>query len=348
MLNVVTRTVGPVHFEICSSQLAIVPMRIVSLLPSATEWVCAFGKQDELVGRSHECDYPESIQNVPVVTGATYESKGDSAAIDEAVQGQLQDGLSLYDVDLERLRELEPDLILTQDQCEVCAVSLPELEAQLGDWTGGAPEVVSMQPQTLKEVMDEALRLARAMDALDDAMEVLANLETGLRVLQDKIGIDRTTDPESLPSVACVEWMEPLMVAGHWMPDLVEMAGGRAVLGTSGEPTEPVEWTDLRKADPDVLAVMPCGFTIQETRRDLHYLTGRSGWEELSAVQNHKVVLFDGNAYFNRPGPRLYRAIEVLASALYPDLARPSPAIAAWEQQWLFADDASSPEPLRS
>jgi iron complex transport system substrate-binding protein len=319
-------------------------MRIVSLLPAATEWVCAFGGQDELVGRSHECDYPESIQDVPVVTEAAYESEGDSAAIDEAVQGQLQDGLSLYEVDLEGLRSLEPDLIVTQDQCEVCAVNLPELESQLGDWTGRAPEIVSLRPQTLKEVMDEALWLGKAMDALDDAMEVLANLETGLRILRNKIGVDRTTNPQSLPSVACVEWMEPLMVAGHWMPDVVEMAGGRAVLGTSGEPTEPVEWREVREADPDVLAVMPCGFTIEETRRDLHYLTDRPGWEDLSAVQEYGVALFDGNAYFNRPGPRLYRAIEVLASALHPDQARPSPAIAAWEQQWVLPDDLSAAE----
>ena len=167
------------------AQSPLSAMRIVSLLPAATEWVCIFGGQEDLVGRSHECDYPESIQDVPVVTAPTYASEGDSAAIDDAVQGQLQEGLSLYDVDLERLRALEPDLIVTQDQCEVCAVSLPEVEAQLGDWAGGTPEVVSMHPQTLKEVLDEALRLARAMEALDEAMEVIANLETGLRVLRE-------------------------------------------------------------------------------------------------------------------------------------------------------------------
>jgi iron complex transport system substrate-binding protein len=138
--------------------------------------------------------------------------------------------------------------------------------------------------------------------------------------------------------------MEPLMVAGHWMPDVVEMAGGRPVLGTSGEPTEPVAWREVRAADPDVLAVMPCGFTIEETRRDLPYLTGRSGWKDLSAVQEHRVALLDGNAYFNRPGPRLYRAIEVLASVLHPDRARPRPAPAAWERQWLLPGDVPSPQ----
>ena len=316
-------------------------MRIVSLLPAATEWVCMFGGQEQLVGRSHECGYPEGIQDVPVVTTPTYESGGDSAAIDEAVQGQLQEGLSLYEVDLERLRGLEPDLIVTQDQCEVCAVSLPELEERLADWTGAGPEVVSMRPQTLKEVLDEALRLARAMDVMDRAMEVIANLETGLRVLRDQIGVDRTTNPQSLPSVACVEWLEPLMVAGHWMPDVVEMAGGRAVLGTAGEPTQPMEWADLRDADPDVLALMPCGFTIEETRRDLHYLTEQPGWNDLSAVQTQQVALLDGNAYFNRPGPRLYRAIEVLAGVLHPEQLHPDPSVADWERQWLQATESS-------
>jgi len=317
-------------------------MRIVSLLPAATEWICVFGGAEHLVGRSHECDYPDRVQDVPVVTGPTYDAAGDSAAIDEAVQDQLQNGLSLYEVDLDRLRALEPDLIVTQDQCEVCAVSLPELESQLGAWTGGTPEVVSMQPQTLKAVLDEALRLARTMETLDAAMEVIANLETGLRVLRDKIGVDRDTNPQSLPSVACVEWLEPLMVAGHWMPDVVEMAGGRALLGTPGTPTEPVEWDDLRAADPDVLALMPCGFTIDETRRDLHYLTECPGWDGLTAVQQRRVALLDGNAYFNRPGPRLYRAIEVLASVLHPEALDPEPDIADWERQWLHAPDPTT------
>ena len=315
-------------------------MRIVSLLPAATEWVCVFGGQEQLVGRSHECDYPASIQEVPAVTAATYESNGDSAAIDDAVQEQLQAGLSLYEVDLERLRALEPDLIVTQDQCEVCAVSRSELEQQLSDWTGQTPEVVSLQPETLKGVLDDALRLARAMDALERAMEVIANLETGLRVLRDQIGVDRTTNPQSLPSVACIEWLEPLMVAGHWMPDVVEMAGGRPVLGTAGEPTQSVEWSDLREADPDVLALLPCGFTIQETRRDLSYLIQQPDWTELAAVRNDRVAMLDGNAYFNRPGPRLYRAIELLASVLHPESLQPDPPAAEWERQWVDSTEA--------
>ncbi|MFP4229215.1 MAG: cobalamin-binding protein [Salinivenus sp.] len=307
-------------------------MRIVSLLPAATEWICEFGGSDELVGRSHECDYPAAVQDVPVVTEPTYDSGGDSAAIHEAVQGQLQKGISLYQVDLDRIKALDPDLIVTQDQCEVCAVSLPELKADLGDWVGPEVELVSMRPQTLKEVLDEALRLGRAMDRLEEAMQTLGNLETGLRTLRNQIGVNRDTNPQSLPSVACIEWLEPLMVAGHWMPDVVEMAGGRAVLTEPGTPSRRIDWAELQEVDPDLIAVMPCGFSLQETQRDLHYLTEREGWTELSAVQDERVGLFDGNAYFNRPGPRLYRAIEVLASFLYPNLDI-QPPLAEWERQ---------------
>jgi iron complex transport system substrate-binding protein len=164
-------------------------------------------------------------------------------------------------------------------------------------------------------------------------MQTIGNLETGLQALRNQIGVDRDTNPQALPSVACIEWIEPLMVAGHWMPDVVEMAGGRAVLGTAGEPTRRIDWADLQAADPDVLAVMPCGFSIEETERDLHYLIERKEWEELSAVQAGRVALFDGNAYFNRPGPRLYRAIEVLASVVHPSVD-PQPAAATWEQRW--------------
>jgi iron complex transport system substrate-binding protein len=312
-------------------------MRIVSLLPAATEWICEFEGAADLVGRSHECDYPPEIQDRPVVTAPTYDAEGDSAAIDDAVQSKVQAGLSLYDVDLERLRELEPDLIVTQDQCDVCAVSQTELEASLADWTGAEPTVFSMKPQTLKEVLDEALRLGRTMDRFDTAMQALANYETGLKGLRNQIGVDRTTNPQSLPSVVCIEWLEPLMVAGHWMPDVVEMAGGRAVLATAGEPTRRVEWADVREADPDVIACVPCGFTIEEIRRDLHYLTGRDGWDELKAVQTGRVALLDGNAYYNRPGARLYRAIEVFASVLYPEFPL-DPAPSAWEREWLFED----------
>jgi iron complex transport system substrate-binding protein len=311
-------------------------MRIVSLLPAATEWIAAFGAEDDLVGRSHECDTPASVQDVPVVTAPTYASSGDSAAIDTAVQTQLQEGLSLYEVDLERLRALEPDLILTQAQCEVCAVSLPQLEAALADWSGRVPDILSMEPITLKEVLDVALRIGRTIGRAEMAMQVIAAKERALKRLRNRMGVGRRTDPETLPTIACIEWMEPLMTAGHWMPDVAEMAGGRAVLAEQGAPSQTIEWEALRATDPDVVAVMPCGFALEETRRDLHYLTERDGWDELQAVQNDRVVLLDGNAYFNRPGPRLYRSIELLAEALHPAAADTAVrSIEPWERQRL-------------
>lgn len=309
-------------------------MRIVSLLPAATEWVCAFGAADDLVGRSHECDYPEPIRDRPVVTRPTYEADGDSAAINEAVQQQVQNGLSLYDVDLELLRDLDPGLIVTQDQCDVCAVNRSTLEDRLAEWTGGTPTLFSMKPETLKDILDEALRLGRTMDRFEAAMETVGAFEVRLQALRNRIGVDRDTDPQTLPSVACIEWLEPLMVAGHWMPDVVEMAGGRSVLGTAGEPTRRIDWSELVEADPDVIACMPCGFSIEETTRDLHYLIDREEWPALSAVRNGRVALMDGSAYYNRPGARLGRAIEVLASVLYPSLSLdPSPT--SWERKWL-------------
>ena len=317
-------------------------MRIVSLLPAATEWICAFGGEDDLVGRSHECDFPPSVQDRPVVTEATFESADDSAAIDEAVQQQIDEGLSLYAVDLERLRALEPDLIVTQAQCDVCAVSMPQLEAALDEWVGGAPQVVSMTAMTLKEVLDEALQLGQALQRADAAMAAIARREKKLKVLRDRLGIERRTDPETLPTIACIEWMDPLMTAGHWMPDLVDMAGGRAVLSESGTRSQYVDWAEIRAADPEVLAIIPCGFTLDETHRDLSALTDRPGWDDLQAVRTGRVFLFDGNAYFNRPGPRLYRSIELLARALHPAAREAVPA-EAWEQQNYRAAAAKTP-----
>ena len=322
-------------------------MRIASLLPAATEWICAFGAEDALSARSHECDHPPSVADVPVVTQATYDGSGDSKAIDDAVQSTLQDGLSLYDVDLDRLRALDPDLIVTQDQCEVCAVSRSQLDDALAAWNGPAPEVLSLKPQTFKEVLDGALRLGRAIDRTDTAMQVIADLERRLQALRASLGVERRTDPETLPTVACIEWMEPLMVAGHWMPDVANHAGAQALVTEAGAPSQTIDWEDLRAADPDAIAVLPCGFTLDETVRDLSYLTDRDGWSDLSAVRNGRVFLFDGTAYFNRPGPRLYRSVALLADALHPGRGSLDPPPAPWERID-FEDvsaDAARPDP---
>lgn len=313
-------------------------MRVVSLLPAATEWIAAIDAVSMLVGRSHECDEPPVVRTLPAVTRPRFDTEGDSASLDARVQEQLRQGLSLYEVDFEALRALEPDLVLTQAQCEVCAASLLQLQEALADWVEGQPEILSLEPMTLKQVLDQALRIGRAVGHQQEAMKFIAEREKRLKHLCAELGIRRETPAEHLPSVACIEWLEPLMTAGHWVPDLVEMAGGRAVLSEGGEPSSYVEWSELREADPDVLVLAPCGFTMKETMRDLHYLTGREGWPDLQAVRSGRVYLLDGNAYFNRPGPRLYRSVELLAAALYPErLPAIKQSVASWELRSLEA-----------
>ncbi len=309
-------------------------MRIVSLLPAATEWLYAFGAGDLLVGRSHACDYPAEAQRAPAVTRPTFGEAADSASIDRAVRATVQQGLSLYAVDLDALRELKPDLIVTQAQCEVCAVSLDALEVALADWTGARPQVFSMEPLSFKQVLDAALRLGRAVGRMPEAMRVVAEGERRLRDLHTRIGRHRdgSLADRPTPTVACIEWIEPLMTAGHWMPDLVDLAGGRAVCAEAGAPSQYVAWDEIVAADPDVIAIAACGLGVEQALRDLHFLTERPEWNTLRAVRDGRVFVFDGDAYFNRPGPRLVRSVELLAAALHDD-AGVEPE--AWEMRSL-------------
>ncbi len=303
-------------------------MRVVSLLPAATEWVFAFGAGDRLVGRSHACDYPPSARALPAVTRPAFAAEADAAALDAAVRNRLRQGGRLWDLDLEQLRALRPDLLLT----------LAQDDAEGAAWTGTPPQLFAMAPTTLKEVLDAALRLGRLLGRMEAAMRFLAGAEHRLRALRERLGLHRRSDPSAWPTVACLAWMDPLMTAGCWIPDVVEMAGGRAVLAEKGAPSRLVAWETLRAADPDVIALAPCGRTLEQARRDLPLLTQRDGWAALKAVRTGRLFLFDGNAHFNRPGPRLYRAVELLAAALHPDrLDRRDEAVADEEMQRLEA-----------
>ncbi|MEP0549036.1 MAG: cobalamin-binding protein [Rhodothermales bacterium] len=316
-------------------------MRVVSLLPAATEWLYTFGAGDLLVGRSHACDYPAAARDLPAVTRSTFRGDGDSAAIDAAVRDTVQRGLSLYDVDLDALRTLAPDLVVTQAQCDVCAVSLDTLEAALADWTGARPQVFSLEPMTFKQVLDAALRLGRTVGRLPDAMRVVADGERRLRDLHERIGRrrDGTLADRPTPTVACIEWIEPLMTAGHWAPDLVDLAGGRTVCAEAGAPSQYVAWDAIVAADPDVLAVVACGLGVEQALRDLHFLSDRPEWTALRAVRDGRVFVFDGDAYFNRPGPRLVRSVELLAAAFHGDAgAEPE----SWEMRSLAATSLPS------
>jgi iron complex transport system substrate-binding protein len=288
-------------------------MRIVSLIASATEIVCALGFEDQLVGRSHECDYPESIQRLPVLTAPAFDTDGSSGEIDQRVKATLQEGLSVYRVDGERLRELEPDVIVTQAQCEVCAVSLRDVERAVCSWLRACPRLVSLTPNNLADVWADVERVADALQVPDHGEELVARL----RGRMEGIAARARSLPQR-PTVACVEWLDPLMAAGNWVPELVEMAGGVNLFGTAGRHAPWLTWEDLCARDPDVIVLLPCGFDVARTRRDLPVLARRPGWSDLRAVRAGRVFLTDGNQYFNRPGPRLVESLEILTELLHP------------------------------
>lgn len=307
--------------------------RIVSLLPAATEIVCSLGGEAWLVGRSHECDFPPSVQALPICSRPRIDVSGSSRDIDERVKQTLHDGLSLFDVDVEQLHKLQPTLILTQAQCEVCAVSLADVEAALASRVGSRPRVVSLSPNCLNDVFDDIRRVAEVLDVDERGEDLVSNLTDRLSHLSQ--GISRGTSHHSerpvRPRVVCIEWLEPPMTAGNWVPELVAIAGGENLLSQCGQHSPWLDWNDLVAADPDVLVLMPCGWSIFRTRAELHWLTSRPEWSALQAVREGKVFVADGHHYFNRPGPRLLDSAEILAEILHPDLGHYGHRGHGWE-----------------
>jgi iron complex transport system substrate-binding protein len=288
--------------------------RIISLLPSATEIVAALGFGDHLVGRSHECDFPPGIERLPICSSSKVAADGTSYEIDERVKAIVAEGLSVYRVDVERLRELRPDLILTQTQCAVCAVTPRDLEQALCTWTSAQPAIVSLEPNDLADVWNDIRRVAESLGVQARGEALIESLMQRLIAISDKA---RTA--ESRPSVAAIEWMGPLMAGGNWMPELLEIAGGRSLFMQAGEHSSWLEWASLNEADPDVVLLLPCGFKIAQTIRDLNLLTENPAWANLRAVKQGRVYLIDGHHFFNRPGPRLVESAEIVAEILHPD-----------------------------
>jgi iron complex transport system substrate-binding protein len=288
--------------------------RIASLLPSTTEIACALGFEASLVGRSHECDFPPSVAALPALTAPKLDVAAASRAIDDRVKRLVRDGLSVYRVDAERLRQLAPSVILTQDQCQVCAASLSDVEEALREWLGARPRVVSLNPRSLDDVQGDLLRVAEALAAPERGRALVERF--GQRV--GAVG-ERSLRIRERPGVACIEWIDPLMTAGNWMPELVTLAGGRNLFGEAGHDSPWLDWATLRAADPDVIVLLPCGFDLPRTRRELPPLLAQPGWGELRAVRAGRVFLTDGNQYFNRPGPRLAESLEILAEILHPE-----------------------------
>lgn len=289
--------------------------RIISLLPSATEIVAALGFGDRLVGRSHECDFPPGIERLPICSSSKVAADGTSYEIDERVKAIVAEGLSVYRVNVERLRELRPDLILTQTQCAVCAVTPRDLEQALCTWTGAQPAMVSLEPNDLADVWNDFRRVGESLGVQERTEELIGSLSQRLAAIRDEARM-----AESRPSVAAIEWLGPLMAGGNWMPELVEIARGRSLFMQAGEHSSWLEWTALIEADPEVILLLPCGFKIAQTIRDLNLLTENPAWADLRAVKEGRVYVIDGHHFFNRPGPRLVESAEIVAEILHPNV----------------------------
>jgi iron complex transport system substrate-binding protein len=287
--------------------------RIVSLLPGGTEILCALGLRDRLVGVSHECDYPADIVGLPVLTEPKLNPHALSGAIEARVRELVQEGLSIYRIDTERLQFLQPDLIVTQDQCDVCAVPLREVEEAVRCVLSPGVKVVSLKPQQLRDIWEDIRSVANATGQEDVAEELIKSLKRRLWKLEQKT--------RHLPRrrVACLEWLDPLIAAGNWVPELVNIAGGEYTLADVGEHSEKLTWEMLNEYQPEVIVLMPCGFKISQTQVELPTFTANPQWQALAAVQNSSVFIVDGNAYLNRSGPRIVDSTEILAEILHPE-----------------------------
>ncbi|MEM9664694.1 MAG: cobalamin-binding protein [Bacteroidota bacterium] len=294
-------------------------MRIVSLLPSATEIICALGLTDQLVGVTHECDYPPAVQALPKVTHTRIPTDATSGEIDALVRERLDDDLALYTLNRPVLEALAPDLIVTQALCDVCAVAEAEVQ-QAACALPGAPRVINLEPASLEEVLDSLHEVAALTDTKAQAVEVVEALRARVRAVEA-----RTATRLHRPRVAVLEWLDPPFSAGHWTPELVTMAGGREGLGAPGQKSRTLSWDAVTAWAPELVLIACCGFDTARTLEDLPLLEAVPGWADVPAVRDGRVYVIDGNQYFSRPGPRLVDSLELLAHVLHPDV-HPLPA----------------------
>jgi iron complex transport system substrate-binding protein len=272
-------------------------MRVASLIASATEILHALGLGASQVARSHECDFPATVASLPVCTRPRFDPTGSSAAIDALVRETLRDAASVYEIDDRLLAALAPTHILTQSHCKVCAVSRDDVERALSVRFSTRPEVVALEPDSLDGVLEDFRRVARALGSPGAGDDLVAST----RARFDRVA-SRAAAPSRRPRVAAIEWIEPLMIAGNWMPELIAIAGGESLFTAAGARSPYVTWTQLAGANPDVILVAPCGFDVPRAEKEMHSLASRAEWRNLAAVRNGRVYLADGNHVFNRSG----------------------------------------------
>lgn len=301
------------------------PQRIVSLLASGTELMCALGLGARLVGRSHECDYPDWVRRLPEVSRPTFDITGTSREIDRLVRAKLAGGEPLYRVDEALLVELAPDLLVTQTHCEVCAVSPADLVHEVPATLHRRP-LVALSGGSISAILEGFLEVAQAVDRAERGAELVAELRERLAVVRRRVAT------LTRPRVVCLEWIEPPFAMGNWGPELVEIAGGQNLLGTPGAHSTTTSWQTVLDADPDVLIVSPCGFSLARAAQEMHRLATQPGYEELGAVRAGRVFVADGNLYFNRSSPSLFETPEIIAEMLHPDVFEPRHEHSVWRR----------------
>jgi iron complex transport system substrate-binding protein len=289
--------------------------KIVTLIPSATEIVAFLGEKEFIIGRSHECDYPKDLNKIPKLTSPKIDVDGTSGQIHKQINVILEKSLSAYKVDIKKLKKLNPDFIVTQAHCEVCAVSFSEVEFIAKEHLGKNTKIISLQPNTLNEVFDDIRRVAKDLEIdNDDNNQLIKNLEIRLKNIKNK------TEKYKKPKIACIEWIDPLMAAGNWIPEMVQISGGEDVFGKKSKDSHWIEFNEIKKYNPEIIIFIPCGFNLKKTNDEVkNLLKLDTRWHDLKAFKNKKIFITDGNQYFNRPGPRLIESLEIFAEIIHPD-----------------------------
>jgi len=290
--------------------------KIVTLIPSATEIVAFLGKKDLIVGRSHECDYPKDLSKIIKLTSPKINVEGKSGEIHKQINEILENSLSVYKVDIKELKKLEPDIVVTQAHCEVCAVSLSEVEEIVTKHLNEKTKIISLQPNTLSEVFDDIRKVAKGLNLDQKTSENLIKpLEKRVKNIQIK------SLKQKKRTVACIEWIEPLMAAGNWIPEMVKISGGEDIFGKSGKDSHWIRFDEIKSYDPEIIIFLPCGYNIEKTKDEVeNLLIKENKWSNLKAFKDKEFFVVDGNQFFNRPGPRLVESLEIFAEIIHPNL----------------------------
>ena len=291
--------------------------KIVTLIPSATEIVAFLGQKDSIVGSSHECDYPHDLNNVIKLTSPKINVDGTSSQINKQINTILENSLSVYKVNIEKLKELNPDFIITQAHCDVCAVSFSEVKNIVKKYFNRKTKIISLEPNTLNDVFNDIKKVAKDLNIENETNNKLIN---NLKIRIEKIK-NIANSKKHKPSIACIEWIDPLMIAGNWIPEMVKIAGGKNILGKFGNSSHWIKFKEILDQEPEIIIFFPCGFDINKTKKELDvFITKNRDLHSLKAFKNNKLFVADGNQFFNRPGPRLVESLEIFAEIIHPDI----------------------------